>query len=109
MRRIKRRELEYTSSRTKARYMLMSRRAKDEEAVKLKIDQVVSGRQLGENMQPVMAALSKSAPPNTEARTASHLDVRMSYLLGRLREHHQAALAARELAEACRTLAQQPE
>jgi hypothetical protein len=109
LRRIKRRELEYTSSRTKARYMLMSRRAKDEEAVKLKIDQVVSGRQLGENMQPVMAALSKSAPPNTEARTASHLDVRMSYLLGRLREHHQAALAARELAEACRTLAQQPE
>jgi hypothetical protein len=33
----------------------------------------------------------------------------MSYLLGRLREHHQAALAARELAEACGTLSQQPE
>jgi hypothetical protein len=109
MRRIKRRELEYTSSRTKARYMLMSRRAKDEETVKLKLDQVVSGRQLGEGMQPVMAALAKSAPPNTEARTGSQLDVRMSYLLGRLREHHQAALAAQELAEACRTLAQQPE
>jgi hypothetical protein len=112
LRRIKRRELEYTSSRTKARYMLMSRRAKDEETVKLKIDQVVSGHQLGEHLQPVMSALAKSAPPNTEARTAAYLDVKMSYLLGRLREHHQAALTARELADACRgTLSsqQQPE
>jgi hypothetical protein len=104
MRRVKRRELEYTSSRTKARYMLVSRKAKDEETVKLKIDQVVAGRQMGADLQPVMSALAKGAPPHTEARTASHIDARMSYLLGRLQEHQKAAMSARELVEACQSL-----
>jgi hypothetical protein len=76
------------------------RRAKDEETAKTKIDNVVSGRQLAEDLQPVLAALGKAAPPNTEARNAAQLDVRTSHLLGRLREHQQAAQAVQELVEA---------
>lgn len=107
MRRVKRRELEYTSSRTKARYILVARKAKDEETVKAKIDQVVTGHELGADLQPVMAALAKSAPANTQARTASHVDARMSYLLEQLQEHQKAAISARQLVEACQSLSEQ--
>jgi len=102
LRRIKRRELEYTSSRTKARYMLMARRAKSEDVVKTMIDSAVGGHSLKEELQPVLAALAKAAPPNTEARMAPQYDLRMSYLLSRMKEHQQKALAAWELVDACR-------
>lgn len=101
LRRIKRRELEYTSSRTKARYILMARRAQSEDLVKTRIDQVVAGHSLHEDLQPVLAALAKAAPPHSEARMALHYDLRMSYLLARLRERQHHAMAAWKLVRAC--------
>ena len=94
LRRLKRRELEYTSSRTKARYFLMARRAKDEEDVKAMIDQVVSGHQLGKDYIPVFGALAKAAPPHTEARNAAHYDERLCYIAGKVQEHVAAAIDA---------------
>jgi len=101
LRRIKRRELEYTSSRTKARYILMARRAQSEDLVKTRIDQVVAGHSLHEDVQPVLAALAKAAPPHSEARMALHYDLRMSYLLARLRERQHNAMAAWNLVRVC--------
>jgi hypothetical protein len=109
LRRIKRRELEYTSSRTRARYMLSTssqRRSATEqdERVRRAIDQVVHGRDVDEQWIPVYAALAKAAPPNTEARMAAHYDARMAYLLARLKERHQSALNAWEVVQACAPL-----
>jgi SWIB/MDM2 domain len=100
LRRIKRRELEYTSSRTKARYLLMARRAKSEDSVKTLIDDVVGGRAIDRELQPVLAALAKSTPPNTEARMAAHCDMRMSYLLERVREQVAEAQEAWDVVDA---------
>jgi hypothetical protein len=113
LRRIKRRELEYTSSRTKARYLLMSRRAKDEEQVKHWIDALVSTKSKGcsvrqqvslqptttttgpsDLLTPITLALAKSAPPRTEARMSAHLDTRLSHLLTQLQQRQQRAQAA---------------
>ena len=94
LRRLKRRELEYTSSRTKARYLLMARRAKDEEDVKAMIDQVVSGHLLSKEYIPVCTALAKAAPPHTEARMAANYDARLCYLMSMVQEHTSAALRA---------------
>jgi hypothetical protein len=90
-RRIKRRELEYTSSRTKARYILMARRSKNEETVKQQIEQAVTGHIVGRDMIPILAALAKAAPPHTEARLASHLDAKISFMFGQAEEHQKAA------------------
>ncbi|KAL7562972.1 hypothetical protein ACA910_018611 [Epithemia clementina (nom. ined.)] len=94
LRRMKRRELEYTSSRTKARYLLMARRAKEEEDVKMMIDQVVSGHQLGSEYIPIFTALAKAAPPHTEARRAAQCDAKVSFLMAKIQEHVAAATNA---------------
>jgi hypothetical protein len=117
LRRIKRRELEYTSSRTKARYLLNARRAKDEEQVKHWIDTIVSSISKGcsvrqqvslqpatsttttttgpsDLLTPITAALAKAAPPRTEARMSAHFDTRLSHLLTQLQQRQQRAHAA---------------
>lgn len=86
LRRIKRRELEYTSSRTKGRYILMARKAKDEEDVKTKIEDVVAKEQLGRDVIAVQTALAKAAPPRTEARMVSYTDARLSLLMEKVEE-----------------------
>jgi hypothetical protein len=91
LRRIKRRELEYTSSRTKARYILMARKAKDEEDVKNKIGQVVAREHLGRDLIPVQNALAKAALPRTEARIVHQTDARLSLLLAKLEEECASA------------------
>jgi hypothetical protein len=91
LRRIKRRELEYTSCRTKARYILMARKAKDEEDVKNKIGQVVAREHLGRDLIPVQNALAKAALPRTEARVVHQTDARLSLLLARLEEECASA------------------
>ena len=91
LRRIKRRELEYTSSRTKARYILMARKSKDEENVKVKIEDSVAKELLGRDMIPVQNALAKAALPRTEARMVSHTEARLSYWVERLEEECTAA------------------
>lgn len=101
LRRVKRRELEHTSSRTKGRYILMARKSKSEDAVKSMIDAAIQKHSLHPDLQPVIMALAKAAPPNTEARMAPHCDLRMSYLLERLREHQDAAQSAWALAGSC--------
>ena len=86
LRRIKRRELEYTSSRTKGRYILMARKAKDEEDVKTKIEDVVAKEHLGRDVIAAQTALAKAAPPRTEARMVSHTDARLSLLMEKVEE-----------------------
>jgi hypothetical protein len=102
LRRIKRRELEYTSARTKARYLLAARRMKDEDVIRNQIELVVSSKLLAPAaLQPVMLALAKAAPPQTQARTCALADAQISYLLEQLPQHCRAALEAQELLEAC--------
>ena len=104
LRRIKRRELEYTSSRTKARYLLTARKAKAEEPLKHWLDAAIGGRAIAPHaaLQPVLLALAKATPPKTEARNSAHLDARLSLLLERVKERQDAAATAWQLVEACR-------
>lgn len=104
MRKIKKREFEYTSSRTKARYLLVASRG-NEDIVKTKIDQAVSGQGYAEENIPVFLALAKAAPPNSEARVASQIDAKTCALVQRLDECSRQAEAAWDLVDACKGLA----
>jgi chromatin remodeling complex protein RSC6 len=103
LRRIKRREFEYTSSRTKARYLLVASRG-NEDIVKNKIEQAVSGQAFSVENIPVFLALAKAAPPNSEARNASQIDAKTCALVERLDECSRSAEAAWDLVEACQGL-----
>ena len=133
LRRIKRRELEYSSSRTKARYLLLSqqqqqRRTKEEdESIRQQIEAVVANKSLAPVLQPVLWALAKGAATSgggggggenvnhdhqehatTEAQRACQLDQQISYLLlEQLPTHCRAAKEARELVAACLGLGEQ--
>lgn len=85
MRRMKRREFEYTSSRTKARYMLVASRG-SEDLTKAKIGEAISGQGYSEAYAPLFSALSKAAPPSSEARVAALLDAKICSIVGRLDE-----------------------
>jgi len=100
MRRIKRREFEYTSSRTKARNMLVTSRA-TEDVVKTRIEEAVCGRGYTPDHIPVWLALAKAAPTGSEARAAAQIDARTCALLGKLHEHCAAAKAAWSVVDAC--------
>ena len=102
LRRIKHRELDYTGSRTKARYLLMASRAKDESAVKAKIEEAICGTTIGE--WPVLACLAKAAPPHSEARTVAQLDAKIAYLLEQVEASQQAAQQAWDLVDLCRDI-----
>lgn len=103
LRRIKRREMDYTSQRTKGRYLLMASRAKDESVVKTKIEEAICGESIGE--WPVLVCLAKAAPPHSEARIAAELDARIAYLLTEVERSQRAANDAWELVELCRNAA----
>jgi hypothetical protein len=104
MRRIKRREFEYTSSRTKGRYMLVASRG-NEDLVKTKIGECISGYGYAAENIPIFLALAKAAPPNSEARGAAQTDAKTCALIGRLDECTRQAQAAWDLVEDCRQLA----
>lgn len=104
MRRIKRREFEYTSSRTKGRYMLVASRG-NEDLVKTKIGECISGYGYAVENIPIFLALAKAAPPNSEARGAAQTDAKTCALIGRLDECTRQAQAAWDLVEDCRLLA----
>eukprot|EP00980_Cylindrotheca_fusiformis_P030419 scaffold24796_cov211-Cylindrotheca_fusiformis.AAC.2 len=104
MRKIKKREFEYTSSRTKARYLLVASRG-NEDIVKTKIEQAVSGQGYAEENIPVFLALAKAAPPNSEARVAAQIEAKTCSLVQRLEECSRQAEAAWELVDACKGLA----
>jgi len=101
LRRIKRREFEYTSSRTRARNMLMASRS-NHDVVNRRIEDAVVGRGYTPEHVPVWLALAKSAPPKSEARAAAQIDAKMCMLLDRLEHHTRAAQAAWDVVDACR-------
>mmetsp|Transcript_7862 Transcript_7862/g.11630 ORF Transcript_7862/g.11630 Transcript_7862/m.11630 type:complete len:384 (-) Transcript_7862:352-1503(-) len=93
LRRIKRREFEYTSSRTKALKTLLSTitgsssKCEEEEA-KNRIEEVVTGNGLTTEYHGMtLLSLAKAAPASSEARMNCHVDVRTSLLLERIEEH----------------------
>jgi hypothetical protein len=104
LRKIKKREFEYTSSRTKARYLLVASRG-NEDIVKTKIEQAISGQGYAAENIPVFLALAKAAPPNSEARVASQIDAKTCALVERLDECSRHAEAAWDLVDACKGLA----
>lgn len=106
MRRVKRREVEYTSARTRAKYLLLSRRGKDEEDIKQKIDRAVNCREFGEDNVEIHLTIAEAAAPNTEVRVMSQLDAKISYLLARLEERQKVAKNAWDTVESYRSLAQ---
>jgi SWIB/MDM2 domain len=106
MRRYKRREFEYTSSRTKGRYALVASRG-NEDLIKTKIGECISGQGYLEENAPIFLALAKSAPANSEARGAAQIDAKTCSLIGRLDECTKHAQAAWDLVEDCRRLASQ--
>ena len=101
LRRIKRREFEYTSSRTKARNMLCAGRA-NHDVVNRGIEDAVVGRGYTPEHIPIWLALAKAAPPKSEARAAAQMDAKMCMLLQRLEHHTRAAQAAWDVVDACR-------
>ena len=103
LRRIKRREMDYTSQRTKGRYLLMASRAKDESVVKTKIEEAICGEAIGE--WPALVCLAKAAPPHSEARITAELDAKIAYLLTEVERSQRAAIDAWELVDLCRTAA----
>ena len=100
LRRVKQREFEYTSSRTRARNGLQAGRAQ-EEVVQLRLKECVEGNGFTKGHIPVWIALAKAATPNSEARIAAQLDAKICYLLERAEQHTRAAQASWDVVEAC--------
>jgi hypothetical protein len=107
LRRVKRREFEYTSSRTKALKMVTSSLSSSSMLESLVKDsllgQIVSGRGVSAPHVPLLLALAKTAPPGSEARHAAHADARMSLLLDRIQHHSRLAAACWDLVSTCST------
>jgi len=100
LRRIKVREYEYTSSRTRAIRTVQSTGA-DEDVVRERLDDIVKGRALTLGHAQVLLALAKSAPPGSEARREAHIDARTAMLLDRLEHHSKMAKAYWDIVKAC--------
>jgi hypothetical protein len=101
LRRIKIREYEYTSCRTKAlRTVELTKAAED--VVKDRLENIVKGKALTVGHQPVLSALAKAAPSGSEARISAHADAKTSLLVERLEEHCERARACWEVVEMCR-------
>jgi hypothetical protein len=109
LRRIKRRELEYTSSRTKARYLLAARRGLRSNAVEdNELRQMIEAAVTSDNLAvpEVWQALARGAPPNSEARRAAQIEAQLSYLLlEMLPGQCRNALTSRQLVDECENLA----
>ena len=101
LRRIKQREFEYTSSRTRARNWLLAARG-HEDTIQLRLKECVTGKGYTAEHIPVWLALARAAAPGSEARTAAQLDAKMCYLLDRAEHHARKAQAAWNLLDAVR-------
>jgi hypothetical protein len=100
---IKKREFEYTSSRTRARYLLVASRG-NEDVVKTKIEQVVAGQGYAAENIPIFLALAKAAPADSEARVAAQIDAQTCAIVERLEECNGQAEAAWDMVDACKGL-----
>mmetsp|Transcript_27682 Transcript_27682/g.41903 ORF Transcript_27682/g.41903 Transcript_27682/m.41903 type:complete len:521 (-) Transcript_27682:219-1781(-) len=93
LRRIKQREFEYTSSRTKARNWLMSGRA-SEDRVRQLLEDCVVGKGYTLDHIGAWAALGRAAPEGSEARHTALIDAQICFLLDRAEHHAKAAQGA---------------
>jgi len=66
------------------------------------LEDVVKGNGLTKDHIPVCLALAKSAQEGSEARIGSHIDARISMLMGRLEQHTKNAQACWDLVKHCR-------
>lgn len=101
LRRIKMREYEYTSCRTKALRTVEQTRAL-EDVIKERLENIVKQKGLTMGHQPVLAALAKEASDGSEARIAAHLDSKTALLLDRLERHCEQAHACWKIVDSCR-------
>ena len=101
LRRVKKREFEYTTCRTKARYLLVAAKG-NEDAIKTRIEKAVSGQGYEVDNIPVFLALSKAAIPHSEARGAAQIDARACDIVGRIEEAGQSTELAWEEVDAIR-------
>mmetsp|Transcript_6047 Transcript_6047/g.8837 ORF Transcript_6047/g.8837 Transcript_6047/m.8837 type:complete len:516 (+) Transcript_6047:60-1607(+) len=99
LRRIKQREFEYTSSRTKARNWLMSGRA-SEDKVRQLLEDCVVGKGYTLDHIGAWAALGRAAPEGSEARQTALIDSQICFLLDRAETHAKAAQSAWDFIEA---------
>ena len=98
-RRIKQREFEYTSSRTKARNFLLASKC-SEDLIRLNMDECTKGQ--GYSMEahfPIWLALARAAPEG-EARKSAQLDARLCMCLNEARYRAAAAQEAWDVVEA---------
>lgn len=100
LRRMKIREYEYTSSRTKAIRMVQQTRA-DEQPVKDRLEDSLKGKGLTASHIPVLLALAKASVPGSEARNAAHIEARTATLMEKMENHCQKAKACWDIVEAC--------
>jgi len=100
LRRIKIREYEYTSCRTRALRTVEQTKA-SEDVIKERLENIVKQKGLTSGHQPVLAALAKEAPEGSEARIVAHLDARTALLVDRLETHCQQAHACWEIVNKC--------
>ncbi len=101
LRRVKKREFEYTTCRTKARYLLVAAKG-NEDTIKTRIEKAVSGQGYEVDNIPVFLALSKAAMPHSEARGAAQIDARTCDIVGRIEEASQNVESAWEEVDAIR-------
>ena len=97
-RRIKQREFEYTSSRTKARNFLLASKC-SEDLIRLNMDECTKGQ--GYSMEahfPIWLALARAAPEG-EARRSAQLDARLCMCLNEARRRAEAAQEAWDVVE----------
>ena len=93
LRNVKKREFEYTTCRTKARYLLVASKG-NEDTVKNKIEHAISGQGYVADNIPVFLALARAAHPNSETRLNSQIDARTCDLMDRLDESNGQAEAS---------------
>ena len=96
--RVKRRELEYTSSRSKASRMLAPSNANAEDALKNSIERCVTGKAGVQDIQTYLA-LSKAAPPGSEAQKNGKLHSKLIDLWRRVEAHSSLARANRQVVD----------
>jgi hypothetical protein len=98
LRRLKQREFEYTSSRTKGRNFLLASKC-SEEWIRLNMDECTKGQGYGMDAHfPIWLALARAAPEG-EARRSAQMDARLCVCLERARHHAEAAKQAWDVVE----------
>ena len=99
LRRIKKRELEYTSSRTKA----MGLYRNDHKLFKIRLEEAISNQNsYSKSHIPIHLAAAKACPPGSDAQGSSLCDARMSYLIDQLQNSTQRLAHYHQILQACK-------